>query len=320
MKKEIEQILEYTAIAPSSHNTQPWAVTIKDNTLNLYADFSRSLRYSDPANRELYISVGAALQNTLYAVTSLGFTYQLDYFPKTDTELIASISVNFSQSGQRDDITLAAMKDRHSNRNIYQDKKIPKELVDSWKELVKDLGVKLNVVEDKEKITKIGKIVSDATLEAMSEKEFRNELSKWVRHNWTRAHDGMPGYGMNFNTPMSFLSPIAIKYFNIGSMQAKMENEWIKSSSLLIIISGGDDVLGWVKTGQAYERVVLDATKKDIRNSTMTAAVEIGQHYNKLMGILGIKERPLLMFRLGYCDKIPKPTPKRLVSEILKNI
>ena len=318
MRREIEKILEFTAIAPSSHNTQPWAVSVKGNTIHLYADFSRSLHFSDPENRELYISLGAALQNTLYAIKGLGFGYKFKYFPKSDNELVAAISVNLAGDGKLDEETLVAMRNRHSNRNAYEKKEIPKSVAASWKELIKDLGVELNAVSGKKEKSKIAELVSAGTLEAMANKGFKDELSKWVRHNLTRSHDGMPGYGMSMPTILSFFSPLAIKNFNIGPQQAKLEKSLINFSSAVVIISGKNDVLNWVKAGQAYERVILDATKRNIKSSTTAAAVEIGDNYKKLMQILNSRKRPLVMFKLGYCDKVPKPTPKRTVQELLK--
>jgi len=319
MKREIEKILEFTAIAPSSHNTQPWAISVDGNTIRLFADFSRSLHFSDPENRELYISLGAALQNTLYAIIGLGFDYKLKYFPRSDNELVAEITLNLAGKGELDEEILVAMRNRHSNRNVYEDREIPRDVIHYWKDLVKDLEVELNIVTGKKEKTKIADLVAAGTLEAMESKGFKNELSKWVRHNWTRAHDGMPGYGFNMPLLMSFAAPVAIKYFNIGGMQAKSEKTLINSSSAVAIICGKNDVPTWVKAGQAYERVFLDATKRGIKGATMTAAVEIGDYHKDLMKIMGSKERPLVMFRLGCCEKVPKPTPKRAVQEIVRN-
>jgi hypothetical protein len=319
MKNEISQILKYTSIAPSSHNTQPWQVAVKGDTILLYADFSRSLHHSDPDNRELYVSLGAALQNTLHAIDGLGYNYNLEYFPESNNELIAKISVKFDGRGNQNNEILEAMKRRHSNRNKYEDKDIPENITNSWKELAKDLGVELCVVRNKKDRSKIGDLVAAGTIDAMKNKAFKKELSKWVRHNLTKASDGMPGYGFNMPTVVSFFSPLAIKYLNIASSQAKLEKTLIDSSPVVCVICGKNNTLSWVKAGRVYERIVVDAEKKNIKSATMTAAVEIGEYHKELMRILGSRERPLVMFRLGYYNKIPKPTPKRSVNEILRD-
>jgi glycerol-3-phosphate cytidylyltransferase-like family protein len=319
MKREIKQILEYTAIAPSSHNTQPWFVSVKDDIIYLHVDSSRGLKHSDPENRELYISLGASLQNTLYAVSNLGFKYSSEYFPGKNEKIVAAISVNTTRKRNSFRPMLDAMRRRHSNRNNYEDKVIPKKVIDNWSSLIDDLNIELNIIGDIGKRAEIAEVVADATKEAMSNKEFRNELSQWLRHNFTSAHDGMPGYGMNMPAVISFFSPLVIKNFNVGASQSKLEKRWITSSPVVVIISGNDSILDWVKAGQAYERIVLDATTRGIRSATMAAAIETGQNYKKLMRILNSKKRPLVMFRLGYCEKVPKPTPKRTVEEIIRN-
>lgn len=318
MDANIKKILSYTAMAPSSHNTQPWAVSVEGKTIFLYADFSRALHHSDPTNRELYISTGAALQNTIYAAEALGFKPEVSYFPEDTNELVAKIKLN-SKNGGEDIEMLEAMEKRHSNRNKYHGE-IPQEVLEGWEKLAKEMGVTANIVTNLKKKDQIANEVAEATIEAMNFDEFRYELSSWVRHNLTRAHDGMPGYGMGFPTLPSLLGPFMLKNFAfIGGVQAKTEKGLVSSASAVVIISGKDESLIWVKAGQAYEKIVLDATKRNIKNSTTAAAVEIGDHYKKLMKILEIKERPLMLFKLGYSDKIPKQTPKRTVEEILKS-
>lgn len=319
MQKEIKQILEYTAIAPSSHNTQPWFVRVKDRTIFICADFDRALKHSDPDNRELYISIGAALQNTLYAAEALGFEFDLHYFSEKNKEIVAKVEIKPPRKKIKNTKMLEFIKKRHSNRNFYEERDIPKEITARWQKLVKDTGVGVNIVRDEKRKALIGEEVEIATKEAMADPNFRDELSRWVRHNLTKSHDGMPGYSMNISTIPSLFSSLVLKNFNVGAMQAKTENKWIVTSPVVVILSGIEKPENLVKTGQAYERIVLDATGKNIKSATLTAAIEIGSHYKNLMKILNISERPLVMFRFGYCSQVPKPTPKRTVSEIIQN-
>jgi len=47
--------------APSSHNTQPWYFRLSAPAIDLCADRTRALPVSDPDDREMLISCGAAL-------------------------------------------------------------------------------------------------------------------------------------------------------------------------------------------------------------------------------------------------------------------
>lgn len=57
-------------LAPSMHNTQPWRFRVSraDQTIELYADPSRMLKYGDPQGRAVHIACGAALFNLRLAV------------------------------------------------------------------------------------------------------------------------------------------------------------------------------------------------------------------------------------------------------------
>src|ERR1700758_4962846 len=65
-------LLNYAVLAPSRHNAQPWRFKIEDNVVELYADCLRALPVSDPQNREMTISCGAALANLLIAIRYFG--------------------------------------------------------------------------------------------------------------------------------------------------------------------------------------------------------------------------------------------------------
>src|SRR4051794_22159466 len=74
-------LLRYAILAPSGHNTQPWKFRIHGGTLEMFADFSRAMRETDPENRELMISCGAALLNLRVGIRNFGFTAQIDICP-----------------------------------------------------------------------------------------------------------------------------------------------------------------------------------------------------------------------------------------------
>ena len=54
--------------APSIHNTQPWRFRVRDNGIDVYADWRRRLDVIDPNGRQLIISVGAAIMNLRLAI------------------------------------------------------------------------------------------------------------------------------------------------------------------------------------------------------------------------------------------------------------
>ena len=59
--EQMEFLLNYAVLAPSNHNTQPWLFEIHGEAIHLFADRTRALPMTDPEDRELIISCGAAL-------------------------------------------------------------------------------------------------------------------------------------------------------------------------------------------------------------------------------------------------------------------
>ena len=86
-------------MAPSVPNTQPWRFVAVDDSINLYADRSRALPISDPDERALHISCGAALMNLKLAMADNGRTPVVDLLPTTG---IPHTSPAFTQATTRD--------------------------------------------------------------------------------------------------------------------------------------------------------------------------------------------------------------------------
>src|ERR1044071_5740294 len=75
-------LLRYAILAPSSHNTQPWKFAVSRDEIAIFVNKDRWLRIADPDQRELYASVGCALENLLIAAEHFGYGCQLTYFPE----------------------------------------------------------------------------------------------------------------------------------------------------------------------------------------------------------------------------------------------
>lgn len=81
---KLKFFLNYAILAPSGHNTQPWAfrISVDDNTIRLYADRTRALPVVDPDDRELTISCGSALFNLQLAISYFGYRFETSLLPQ----------------------------------------------------------------------------------------------------------------------------------------------------------------------------------------------------------------------------------------------
>ena len=77
--EKLKFLLRYAILAPSSHNTQPWKFSVAEDEIRVLVVRTRWLKVADPDQRELYISVGCALENLLIAAEHFGYGHQVAF-------------------------------------------------------------------------------------------------------------------------------------------------------------------------------------------------------------------------------------------------
>src|SRR5688572_7238358 len=73
MDQNFTKIVHYAIQAPSSHNSQPWKFKIEDDRILIYPDYNRSLEVTDSDHRQLFISLGCALENLVIAARHFNY-------------------------------------------------------------------------------------------------------------------------------------------------------------------------------------------------------------------------------------------------------
>ncbi len=66
-------MIENACKAPSGHNTQPWLFKIREAEIDIYPDFSKELPVVDHNHRELFVSLGCAVENLCVAAREKGY-------------------------------------------------------------------------------------------------------------------------------------------------------------------------------------------------------------------------------------------------------
>src|SRR3990172_3907534 len=79
MAAQMRELVRYATLAANGHNTQPWKFAIEGNTIEIHPDYTRRLPVVDSNNRELWISLGCALENLLVAARAAGYAPEVTY-------------------------------------------------------------------------------------------------------------------------------------------------------------------------------------------------------------------------------------------------
>jgi hypothetical protein len=79
--------LYLASLAPSGHNTQPWTLrVVEPKHWIIGSDKKRWLPAVDPENREMFLSLGAFIENLVIAAGTYGYEVDLQILAKNRTE------------------------------------------------------------------------------------------------------------------------------------------------------------------------------------------------------------------------------------------
>ena len=134
-------LIHYATLAANGHNTQPWRFAILGDAIEIHPDTSRELKVVDPQHRELWISLGCALENLLLAASTTGYAAEVAYPDSTDV-----IRVNLTSDKPQSNPLFDAIPERQNTRSEYDGQPIPASDLDRLLSLPVEPGVSLRFV------------------------------------------------------------------------------------------------------------------------------------------------------------------------------
>jgi len=325
LKEKLSFLIRFAVLAPSSHNSQPWQFFVQDNVITVLPNLGRKLSESDTNNRQLYISLGCAIENILTAADYYGFHVTLNYLPQgrandLAAELIFSEWKNTSFQTKKDHLVWSLLR-RTTNRNPYKKEPPTQEFLERMSQFSQE-GLSIEFVQDETKKHRIAEVVIQAGIAAMEDRSFRRELSQYVKSNITRSGVGIPAFGMGIPTPVSLVVPFLVKYMNMNKLNKVSDKKLLTQNTPVfgIILTREDTKEYWIKAGQLYERIAILAEKSELSNAIMAAPIQIGEFFKELQEIVSTSLRPQVFFRLGYATSIPHHSPRLETKEVFTTI
>jgi len=304
---QLSFLVRFAVLAPSSHNSQPWRFEVRGDQITIYPDMRRALPQSDKNNRQLFISLGCALENLLIAADYYGFATQVVY---QDNGVMVSLQRIRQEPSQEKNHLIFSIPKRHTNRNPYDDR-MPDEQFIRWIKSLANDDMRIDCITDQNIKNKIADSIIAAGIAAMDDRGFRGELSQYVKSNITKASVGMPGFGFGMPLPVSLIAAFMLKRFNMSKLSRKQDEKLLKEHTpvMVVISTKGDDAKTWMQAGKRYEHIALAAEHKGMNTAPMAAAIQIGDFYRELQKILDIT-RPQVFFRLGYAELLTPHSPR----------
>ena len=315
-EEQMRFLLRYAILAPSGHNTQPWTFRVTADGVQVFADTSRRLLIVDRNDRELLMSIGAAITNFRVAAAHFGFDTTVAYETRSIESLpVATILVCETCGPDRALASLfPAIRKRHTNREPYDEQPIdPAELRAICDVLdANPSTLRLILPRDKERVTEC---LEAAERALMARPAYRAELADWVGSPHERK-DGLSAEALGIPRILTGVAPWLIRNFDAGDLQARRGVELTRSASMLIVVTSDEDQVSLVKAGETFELLLLTITRCGLHYSFLSAPVEVDETRESLRLLLGGTREPQLLLRIGSAATAAQPTARRPVENV----
>ncbi len=315
MSVQMIDLVRYATLAPNGHNTQPWKFAIKENAIEIHPDFTRHLPVVDPNERELWISLGCALENLIISARAIGYEPEVTY-PTTADFIHIGLTTNTAQGGAMFD----AIPLRQNTRSEYDGQPIKSADLDEVQTVSLEPGVALHFVAAPADIEKVLEYVNQGNLIQYADQAFVGELIHWLRFNKKEALSSLDGlYSVCSGNPEvpGWLGKMVVAGMKPQG-QADADAKKLRSSpGAVVIVSESEDKTAWVRTGQVYERMALKMTSLNIKSAFLNQPIEVAEVRSQFQNAMGVGTAlPQLLVRFGYADAMPRSV-RRPVQDVL---
>ena len=317
MKTDFIQIASYASKAPSGHNTQPWKFHITDSTITVLPNLDVALPVVDRNNRELFISLGCAIENLCIAASYFGYTNHI-----IECSIEAIILELTKNALTIEDSLFHQIEKRQTNRNIYNGNKISDGILQQLQSIPKENGIQFYFTEINTPFANtITQYIMKGNEIQMADIAFKNELLSWMRFNKKQVeatHNGL-SYLVFGNPPLPrILARPIVSLFLKPNAQNKSDRKKIDSSSHFVVCTTKQDTIEeWINLGRTLQRFLLKVTEIGISYAFLNQPCEVAALAFDLREKLPVnKEHPTLIMRIGYAKQIPY-SPRKKIETLL---
>ncbi len=311
----MRELIRYATLAASGHNAQPWKFSIEDRLIRIQPDNARRLPAVDPEDRELWMSLGCALENLTIAAAAAGYEADITYPEEND-----HVSVRLTPIGARVGPLFDAIPNRQNTRSEYDGRTVSVSDINQLLSIPGENGIRLHLFEGHSKTEQLLEFVSLGDATQFADKAFMEELIQWVRFDKREALATMDGL-----SSLCMGSPQVPRWIGqrfLASMspqkQADSDANKLRSSAGAIAISSEtEDKPSWVRTGQVYQRLGLKLTSMNIKSAFLNQPNEVPTVRSQFRTACGFGAAlPQLLLRFGYANPMPS-SYRRSVDQVM---
>lgn len=289
-REQLEFMLRYAILAPSSRNTQPWSFRIGGDGVEVFVDYTRRLPIADPFDRELLMSVGAAITNFRVAAAHFGFETTVLYQDRPEETLpVAVIAVRETCATDPDLRHLfPAIQARRTNRGEFEARPIDDDARSALCQFVDDNMefVRFVVAHDR---ARTADLVTAGDRILFSNEAFREEFAQYL-----------PGVTSGFDV---------LRRFHL--------RDRVNDAAALLVLTSDEDRTSLIRAGETLERLLLLLTRSGLQYSFLNEPLEVEGLRDELWSMIRSPRPPQLLLRIGYGKPVARPQPRRKLNEVI---
>jgi len=332
LSPQIESILAAGNQAPSGENCQPWRFVVNGLRVEIHSIPERDISYYNAGSRSSYIAIGAVIENTVIAATSVGFGCSVLLFPSDISTHIATLDFIPDPAIHKDPLEPEIFL-RATNRKKFLIMRLSdsekRSLIDA---AVHSTSVTVHFAEERNEIKELAQVGAANEEIMLSNKDLHEFFFSHV--NWSKQEDNERKVGFFLKT-LELPGPAAaifaiVRYWqvmekllglNFHKFIARQNASTYEASAAIGALSiDSDEPKDYIEAGRAMERIWLTATqlgfsiqpltgilflklKADLGEGRVFSSehqVRIQQEYDRAQKIFNCSGRRIaFMFRIG---------------------
>lgn len=308
------RVVDLARLAPSLHNSQPWAWRMRESALELWTDRSRAVPVADPDGRELLISCGAALHHAVVAARALGLEPVVSRFPDhRRADLLAVVDLAPGELPGDAGEQVAALRERCTDRRRFTSWPIPQERLHQLARHAADRGVRAIPVTDIALRFRLELRAEEVRRRQAQDPRYAEETSSWIERS---AEDGIPASAL---PQLTGRVGERVHRFQGGETTAPPPRVLDSSDGLIVLATDADGPLDRLRSGEALIALWLEATRGGLSVVPLSQLIEDPTARTELRHELG-GAHPQIMARIGWQEisrsELPR-TPRRPLDDVL---
>jgi hypothetical protein len=301
--------------APSAHNTQPWTLDYREDSIEVGWDPTRALPAGDPTGRDLRLSLGAFVETCLIVCASAGLAVDFAADPDERTHRIGRL-VGTAQP-YRTPFDTAAIRARTTNRGAYLPGPVP---TADLATLDGVFGGRVVALPSRD----LAPLLGAADRHLFGDADAAGELRSWLRltPRHPRYHqDGLTDRALDLGRAEATGLRVALRALpvlrraGLPRLLAAAARGPLHADGTVLVLMGPADASAQVELGRGLMQMWLTLFAAGLACHPLSQIIDCGPTRTRLAGMLGVADpdRLLHITRVGR-PAGPAPRSARRVT------